>query len=77
MLIRDDRGRGGERIPLDVIERLTDRMLRRGLARVTLELPDGKIKTVTLVDFADVQDMRITADRGGFHPMGPWSGSAA
>jgi hypothetical protein len=63
-------GRGGERIPLDVIERLTDRMLRRSLSQVTLELPDGKTKTVTLVDFADVQDMRITADRGGFHPMG-------
>jgi hypothetical protein len=63
-------GRGGERIPLDALERLTDRMLRRSLSQVTLELPDGKTKTVTLVDFADVQDMRITADRGGFHPMG-------
>jgi hypothetical protein len=63
-------GRGGDRIPLDVLERLTDTMLRRSLAQVTLELPDGRTKTVTLVDFADVQDMRITADRGGFHPMG-------
>jgi len=63
-------GRGGERIPWDALERLTQRMLRRSLAQVTLELPDGKIKTVTLVDFADVRDMRITADRGGFHPMG-------
>jgi hypothetical protein len=63
-------GRGGERIPLDALERLTDRMLRRSLSQVTLELPDGKTKTLTLVDFADVQDMRITADRGGFHPMG-------
>ena len=63
-------GRGGERLPLDVIERLTETMLRRSLSRVTLELPDGKTKTVTLVDFADVQDVRITADRGGFHPMG-------
>ncbi len=63
-------GRGGDRLPLDVLESLTDRMIRRGLVQVTLELPDGKIKTVTLVDFADVQDVRITADRGGFHPMG-------
>ncbi len=63
-------GRGGERLPLDVVERLTERMLRRSLSQVTLELPDGKIKTVTLVDFADVQDVRVTADRGGFHPMG-------
>jgi hypothetical protein len=63
-------GRGGERLPLDVIERLTDRMLRRSLSQVTLELPDGKTKTVTLVDFVDVQDMRVMADRGGFHPMG-------
>lgn len=63
-------GRGGERLPLDVIERLTERMMRRSLSRVTLELPDGKVETVTLVDFADVQDMRVTAARGGFHPMG-------
>ncbi len=63
-------GRGGERIPLEMLERLTDRMLRQGLSRVTLELPDGKSRTVTLVDFADIKDMRVIADRGGFHPMG-------
>ncbi len=63
-------GRAGERLPLDVLDRLTERMLRRSLSRVTLELPDGKTKTVTLVDFADIQDMRVTADRGGVHPMG-------
>ncbi|MBF0330437.1 MAG: AGE family epimerase/isomerase [Candidatus Omnitrophica bacterium] len=63
-------GRGGDRLPLNVIEALMDRMLRRSVSQVTLELPDGKTKTLTLVDFADVQDMRITADRGGFHPMG-------
>ncbi len=63
-------GRGGERLPLDVLERLTDRMLRRTIAQVTLELPDGKTRTVTLVDFTDPEDERIKADRGGFHPMG-------
>jgi hypothetical protein len=63
-------GRGGDRIPLHEAARLTERMLRRSLAQVTLELPDGKTKTITLVDFADVQDIRVRADRGGFHPMG-------
>lgn len=63
-------GPAGERIPLSALERLTDRMLRQGLARVTIELPDGETRTVTLVDFADVRDMRVTADRSGFHPMG-------
>ncbi|MFH0753734.1 MAG: hypothetical protein V2A70_04140 [Candidatus Omnitrophota bacterium] len=63
-------GRAGERLSLEALESLTDRMLRRSLSQVTLELPDGKTKTVTLVDFADVQDVRISADRGGYHPMG-------
>lgn len=63
-------GRGGDRIPLNVLERLTDRMLRQSVSRVTLEVPDGTTRTVTLVDFADVKDVRINADRGGFHPMG-------
>ncbi len=63
-------GRGGERLPLDVLEKLTDRMLRSTVARVTLELPDGDTRTVTLVDFTDARDERIKADRGGFHPMG-------
>ncbi len=63
-------GPAGDRLPLKVLEGLTNRMLRQGLSRVTLELPDGNTKTLTLIDFADVKDPRITADRGGFHPMG-------
>jgi hypothetical protein len=63
-------GPAGDRIPLEALERLTDRMLRQGLSRVTIELPDGITRTVTLVDFADVKDVRIVVDRDGFHPMG-------
>ncbi|MBF0485899.1 MAG: AGE family epimerase/isomerase [Candidatus Omnitrophica bacterium] len=63
-------GRGGEQIPLKILEGLTERMLKESLSRVTVELPDGKVRTLTLVDFADVRDTRIMADRGGFHPMG-------
>ncbi|MBF0619997.1 MAG: AGE family epimerase/isomerase, partial [Candidatus Omnitrophica bacterium] len=63
-------GPAGDRLPLDVLQALTDRMLERSVSRVTLELPDGKTKTVTLVDFADINDKRILTDRGGFHPMG-------
>jgi hypothetical protein len=63
-------GPAGDRMPLEVLERLTDRMLRQGLSRITIELPDGLTRTVTLVDFADVKDVRVTADRNGYHPMG-------
>ncbi|MBF0570164.1 MAG: hypothetical protein HQL18_05275 [Candidatus Omnitrophica bacterium] len=63
-------GPAGDRMTLPGLERLTEQMLRQGLSRVTLELPDGKTKTLTLVDFADAKDMRITADRGGVRPMG-------
>jgi hypothetical protein len=63
-------GPAGDRMPLEVLERLTDRMLRQGLSRITIELPDGITRTVTLVDFADVKDMRIVVDRNGYHPMG-------
>jgi hypothetical protein len=63
-------GPAGDRIPLEALSRLTDRMLRQGLSRVTIELPDGITRTVTLVDFADVRDMRVVVDRSGFHPMG-------
>ncbi len=69
-------GRGGEKLSLDALERLTDRMLRRTVTQVTLELPDGKTRTVTLVDFTDPEDERVKAVRGGFHPMGSveWAG---
>ncbi|MBF0122989.1 MAG: AGE family epimerase/isomerase [Candidatus Omnitrophica bacterium] len=63
-------GPAGDRLPLKVLEGLTDRMLRQGISRVTVDLPDGNTKTLTLIDFADVKDPRITTDRGGFHPMG-------
>lgn len=63
-------GPAGDRMSLDVLEKLTDRMLKHSVSRVTLEVPDGTMRTVTLVDFADVKDMRVNADRGGFHPMG-------
>ena len=63
-------GPAGDRLSLKVLEGLTDRMLHQGLSRVTLELPDGNTKTLTLIDFADVKDPRITTDRGGYHPMG-------
>jgi hypothetical protein len=63
-------GPAGDRIPLPELERLSLRMLEKSLARVTLELPDGSTRTLTLVDFTDIRDARITADRGGKHPMG-------
>ena len=63
-------GRGGDRLSLDDLARLTDQMLKKSLSQVTLELPDGKTKALTLVDFSDARDMRLVADRGGYHPMG-------
>ncbi|NLE65099.1 MAG: hypothetical protein GX606_04195, partial [Elusimicrobia bacterium] len=59
-----------DRIPLTALEALTDRMLRLGVSRVTVDLPGGKSETLTLIDFTDAGDPKVASDRGGFHPMG-------
>ncbi len=63
-------GPAGNRMSLSELKGFTETMLKKSLTKVTLELPDGKVKTVILVDFADPQDPRIINARGGFHPMG-------
>lgn len=71
-------GPAGDRIPVAILKRLTDTMLKNSLSRITLLLPDGSTRTVTLVDFSDPDDQRVISARGGFHPMGSveWTGGA-
>ncbi|VAX37325.1 hypothetical protein MNBD_UNCLBAC01-1389, partial [hydrothermal vent metagenome] len=63
-------GPGGDRMSLSELQGFTATMLTKSLTRITLELPDGKVKTVILVDFADPEDPEIIGARGGFYPMG-------
>jgi tetratricopeptide (TPR) repeat protein len=69
-------GPAGERIPPESLKRLTETMLNKSLVKVSLSLPDGTFKTVTLCDFSDAQDPRTKDVRGGFRPMGSveWTG---
>jgi hypothetical protein len=58
------------------LQKLTDKMLKTALSRVTLELPDGKTQTMIMSDFTDSRDPDVIRMRVGFHPMGSpeWSG---
>ncbi|MBP7056441.1 MAG: AGE family epimerase/isomerase [Candidatus Omnitrophica bacterium] len=71
-------GPAGDRIPIPVLKNLTENMLSKSLAKITLTLPDASVKTVILVDFTDSKDPRVISARGGFHPMGSieWTGGA-
>ncbi len=69
-------GPGGDRMSLFELEKSTETMLSKSLTSVTLELPDGKTRTVVLVDFTDPKDPQTIKEREGFHPMGTveWAG---
>ena len=69
-------GPGGDRMSLFELEKFTETMLSKSLTSVTLELPDGKTRTVVLVDFTDPKDPQTIKEREGFHPMGTveWAG---
>ena len=66
----------GDLLPLDQLERITDTMLKKCLARITVELPGSKTETMVMADFSDSRDEEIRTKRGGFHPLGSpeWSG---
>jgi hypothetical protein len=68
----------GDKIPLDILKKLTDTVLRKSLVKITVSLPDGNTRTLTLVDFTDPQDEDVKKVRKGFHPMGSveWTGGA-
>ena len=63
-------GQAGDEMSLEELERYTNTMLSKSLTKVTLELPDGKEKTLILVDFTDPRSKEAIDLRGGFHPMG-------
>ena len=66
----------GDFLTTDELEAITDTMLTNCLAKIDVELPGGKRKTMVMSDFADSRDMRIKNQRNGFHPIGSpeWSG---
>ncbi len=69
-------GPAGDKIPLNVLKKLTETMLNHGLVKITLSLPDSTIQTVILCDFTDAEESRAKKVRDGFHPMGSveWTG---
>jgi hypothetical protein len=71
-------GPAGDGLALATLKKMTDYWLRRCLTRVTLPLPDGTTRTLTLVDFTDPLSKESVACRHGQHPMGSieWTGGA-
>ena len=69
-------GPAGDRLSADELKRLTQKMLDNCMAKITLELPDGSVRTAILADFANAEDSRVMNARQGFHPMGTieWTG---
>ena len=63
-------GAVGERLPLDIQEKAMEYFLSRCLVKITLPLPDGTVKELTLVDFSDPTTKDMLRIRHGFHPMG-------
>jgi len=68
----------GNRMSSETMKRLTERMLEKSLVSISLVLPDGSAKTLTLCDFSDPTDIRVKSARGGYHPLGTveWTGGA-
>jgi tetratricopeptide (TPR) repeat protein len=71
-------GPAGDKIPLDVIKRLTKTVLSKSLVKITVKLPDESVRTFVLVDFSDANEPQVKANRGGYRPMGSveWTGGA-
>lgn len=68
-------GPAGDFLSLESLEMLTDKMLKRSLSKISLELPDGRMRTLILSDFTDATDEKVINARGGLHPLGSveWS----
>ncbi|MEI8349259.1 MAG: hypothetical protein WCI77_03805 [Candidatus Omnitrophota bacterium] len=60
----------GDTISPEMLKRLSERMLEESLTKITLPVPDGTVRTVTLCDFSNPESQVVKNIRQGFHPMG-------